>query len=463
VPDPFAPLDAFPPHSIEEWRKAVPADRGRGADLGRRDRDGLLVKPLYTEEDLPADPPDERPAPAWEIWMRGEEWVDDGCDPLAELPDDIEAAYDDMVTRCTGNGRAVTISTLPYHEAGAHVVEELACFLATASAYLRAADSRGMGKAEFARNCLLRIAIGRDVFREIAKLRAVRTLWQRLTSGKAFVHAVCSERTLTRVDAWNNLMRVTTQAFAAAAAGVDAITPNAYDFAGAEPGDLGRRVARNTLLILQHESGLGGGLDPSHGSYYIERLTRDIANSAWSRFRAMEAADSFEEQLRDGSLLEAIDHEWNEGALPLLRTRAQPVTGVSEFPSPEAPLPPPDAPDTRLPRRHDADPFEALRDRAAALRSDSPDRAPTVQIKKLGSPREHGAAFTFARNLFLAGGFEIVDEGARIGCVCGPSPAPARKALEDAGARRVIIAESLMGKEFDAAELLASLLDEVER
>jgi len=177
----------------------------------------------------------------------------------------------------------------------------------------------------------------------------------------------------------------------------------------------------------------------------------------------MEAADSFEEQLRDGSLLGAIDHEWNEGALPLLRTRQQPVTGVSEFPSSEPPLAKPEATASRLPRRHDADPFEALRDRAASLRRVSPDWTPTVHIRKLGTPREHGPAFIFARNLFLAGGFEIVDGAAPIACVCGPSPAPAVNALEAAGARRVLIAESLMDKRFDAAELLGSLLDEVQR
>jgi len=457
VSDPIAPLDAFPPHSRDEWAARVPAD------LGRRDRDGMLIAPLYTAEDLPDTLPPERPAPEWQIWMRGKEWTEDGCDPLATLPDDIEAAYDDMVARCRGDGRPVTVSTLPYHEAGAHVVEELACLLATASAYLSAAEQRGMAKEEFAQKCLLRLAVGRDVFREIAKLRAARELWRRLTSAEAFIHAVCSERTLTRVDPWTNMMRVTTQTFAAACAGVEAITPNAYDSAGADQSELGRRIAHNTMLILRHESGLGGGLDPAHGSYYIESLTRSIADSAWNRFRAMEAADSFEEQLRDGSLLDAIDHEWNEGALPLLRTRAQPVTGVSEFPSAEPPLPKREEPDARLPRRHDADPFEALRDRAAALRSISPDRPPTVQFQLSGTPREHGAAFTFARNLFLAGGFEIVEDKAKVACVCGPSPAPAVKALEDAGARRVVIAESLMGKQFDAAALLSALLDEVER
>jgi len=453
VSDPIAPLDAFPPHSVDEWRAKVPAD------LGRRDRDGLFVRPLYTEEDLPSELPDERPAPAWEIWERGVEWTGDGCDPLAELPDDMEAAYDDMVAYCDGEGREITISTLAYHDAGAHVVEELACFLATASNYVRAAEQRGLTKAAFARHCILRLAVGRDIFREIAKLRAARLLWTRLTGAPGFIHAVCSDRTLTRVDPWNNMMRVTTQAFAAASAGVEAITPNAYDDAGAEPGELGQRVARNTLLVLRHESGLGGGLDPAHGSFYIESLTRDIADAAWSRFKAMEAADTFEEQLRDGSLLEAIDHEWNHGALPNLRTRQQPVTGVSEFPATEPPLPKPKADAVeRLPIRHDADPFEAVRDRAAAL-----PRTPTLLIRKLGTAREHGAAFAFARNLFLAGGFEIIEDGdARVACVCGPAPEPAVKALEDGGVRRVIVAESLMGKAFDAAALLDALLDEVE-
>ncbi|MHC4956490.1 MAG: methylmalonyl-CoA mutase family protein [Planctomycetota bacterium] len=477
--DPVAPLDAFAPVTIDQWRAKV------GRDLAQRDRDGLAIEPLYTAADLPDPLPPPHAGAPWQIWLPDDEaegvCLPDGsvrtkdgsffrnCDPLAAGTDGLLQAYDAMsaFVKAAEPGRAITISTLPYHEAGAHVVEELACLLATASAYRSAMGARGIETEAFAAQCLLRVAVGRDLFREIAKLRAARRVWSRLTGADAMIHAVCSERTLTRVDPWVNMMRVTTQAFAAASGGADAITTQQYDAAGAEPADVGRRLARNTLLVLRHESGLGGGTDPAHGSYYVEALTDRIARAAWSRYLAMEAAESFEEQRRDGSLREAIDHEWNKGALPVIRTRQQPITGVSEYPAGEDPLPRPDPTETDLPRRHDADPFEELRDLAASL-----PRAPSVRLVKVGTPREFGPAFSFARNFFLAGGFKINEDEGDHACVCGVGAiAAAVLACREAGARRVLVAgaaddsgaDAFVHQGIDAVALLRSLLDEVAR
>ena len=427
--DPIAPRDAFPPVSLDEWRK-------KAGDL-----DGAL----YTEADLPADIHPVREARGWQIWARADTVeqarteLEGGADGIwysgraAELSaldltektvildEDPLHAVESRELYAPGSSatRSIVISSIPDHEQGADAETELARLFTSALLWSMVDDDAG--RAEFGVTAYMRIAVGLDLFEEIAKIRAARIYWMELTGTEAFIHAVCSDRTLTRVDPWTNMMRVTTQAFAAAVGGANAITTNAYDAAGAEPGDLGRRVARNTQLILREEAGLAAYGDAAFGSYYVEARTRELLESARNR------------------RLERDEIEWSDEAI---RTRKQLITGVSAFPSSEPPLPRQDD----APRR-DADPFELLRDRAAAFPG-----TPTVQIRKLGTPREHGAAAAFARDLFLAGGFEIVEAEAPIVCACGPG------AEQFDGA---IVAESLMGREFDAVEFLCARLDEV--
>jgi hypothetical protein len=221
----------------------------------------------------------------------------------------------------------------------------------------------------------VRVELDRDVFYSIAKLRAVRVLWNRKFGENPFMHAVGSERTLTRVDPWVNMMRQTTQAFAAVCGGADAITIFPYDEAGAEHSALGRRTARNTLLVLRHESQITG--DPAVGSYYIDWLTKHLVDGG-----------NFEQE----SLLK--------------------FTGVSEFPmAGESPLG-----KNQQAGTCDADAWEQMRDNPAG----------NIYLCKLGSPKEHGVAATFARNLFVAGGFTVVEggpeefDGCAIACIVGP-------------------------------------------
>jgi len=402
--DPIAPRDAFPPVSLDEWRK-------KAGDL-----DGAL----YTEADLPAEFAPVRSSGGWQIWSR--------ADTVEQARAELEGGADGIWYA----GRAAELSALDLTEKTVvldedppHEVESRELYVACNSSV--AAHERGADAAMEIATLLaaapvpgayLRVAVGRDVFEEIAKLRALRLFWSSRTGKEPFIHAVCSHRTLTRVDPWVNMMRVTTQAFAAAVGGADAITTNAYDAAGVEPRDLGRRIARNTQLILREESGLGMFGDAACGSYSVESRTRELLDRA--------------------NEIQELNWAWDDEAV---RTRRQPITGVSAFPSSEAPLPKrADA------QRHDADPFEELRDRAAAL-----PRTPTIQIVKFGTAREYGPAFAFARDLFLAGGFEIVETDAPLTCVCGPAPAT----------HPGIIAEDLMREEFDAVALLDKLLTEV--
>ena len=197
----------------------------------------------------------------------------------------------------------VVASTLPYHDAGADAADEIAIGLATATAYLESLIEGGLSPVAAARHIVLRVAAGRDAFGEMGKLRALRLVWRKVLAAsgaadapRARIHAVCSSRTLAQRDPWVNMLRVTTQVFAAALGGADLVTPAAFDVALGPASALGRRVARNTALVLRDESSLGRVQDPAGGAYYFDSLTDALAREAWKRFQAIE---------REGGIVEA--------------------------------------------------------------------------------------------------------------------------------------------------------------
>jgi methylmalonyl-CoA mutase len=142
------------------------------------------------------------------------------------------------------------------------------------------------------------VAVGRDVFAEIAKLRAARLCWARVVAAcggdaeaqRMWLHARGSWRERTVVNPWTGLLRGTGETFAAAVGGADSIATVAMDAAIGEPGELGRRMAINTQVLLAEESRLGHVADPAGGSGYVEALTDQLARAAWARFQAIEAA-----------------------------------------------------------------------------------------------------------------------------------------------------------------------------
>ncbi len=272
-----------------------------------------------------------------------------GADPLGTLasagtlPGSLEGALADAAglavycARGLPRARALCASAVPYHDAGAHGVQELAFVLATMAEYLRAMVTAGLDVATAGAQLAMTFPVGRDLFVEIAKLRAARLLWSKLFAAcdvaeppAPWLAAQCSTRTLTRRDPWVNMLRGTTQTFAAIAGGADCITTTAFDEALGEPDALGRRVARNTQLILGQESRLGEVIDPGGGSWFIESLTDSLARSAWQAFQRIEAAGGMTSFLRSGAAAREVEASWQERARRLSR-RKDAITGVSEF------------------------------------------------------------------------------------------------------------------------------------
>ncbi len=192
---------------------------------------------------------------------------------------------------------SISISGYHMQEAGANLVQELAFTLADGREYVRAAIARGMDVDAFAGRLSFFFAIGMNFFMEAAKLRAARLLWHRIMSEFApkkpqslmlRTHCQTSGVSLAEQDPYNNVIRTAYEALSAVLGGTQSLHTNALDEAIALPTEFSARIARNTQLILQEETGITHVVDPLAGSYYVEKLTADLAEKAWELIEEVE-------------------------------------------------------------------------------------------------------------------------------------------------------------------------------
>tara|TARA_X000001036_G_scaffold293660_1_gene272877 strand:+ start:241 stop:2367 length:2127 start_codon:yes stop_codon:yes gene_type:complete len=186
---------------------------------------------------------------------------------------------------------SISISGYHMQEAGANLVQELAYTLADGKEYVRTAIERGMDVDKFAGRLSFFFAIGMNFFMEAAKLRAARLLWHRIMesfdakSSKSKMlrtHCQTSGVSLQEQDPYNNVVRTAYEAMSAVLGGTQSLHTNALDEAIALPTEFSARIARNTQLILQEETGVSNVVDPLAGSYYVESLTSELADAAWN-------------------------------------------------------------------------------------------------------------------------------------------------------------------------------------
>lgn len=396
----------------------------------------------------------------------------------------FEAALGEGVDAVLGSPLGlVGVSTEAYHDAGAGDAEELALALASLAEFLRRGEPLGLEAADLLPTVVLTLPIAGRPFEAIAKLRAARTLWAKLTTAcglsleraPLWIHATSSRREWTRVGPWVNLLRGTVGSFAAAVGGADSISTASFDGLCGPEGDavgglgrgseLGRRLAVNTQAILRDECGLDRVIDPAGGSWAVEALTDAIARAAWTRFQAIEAEGGLVDGLVSGRV-QAHIHEQADALGRQIARRRRPITGVSTFPvldghpppeqSADAPpedfeaphrsapvLEPAELPEP-LPRLRAAAPFEALRARAATL-----EPAPRLVAVNWGSLANHQARTDFAANLFAAGGIAVE-------ALPGQTEvAAAGQAFAAAGASLAVVC----GRDEDYAEHGAELID----
>jgi methylmalonyl-CoA mutase len=364
--------------------------------------------------------------------------------------------------------RTVAVSTLSHAKAGATAVQELAIVLATAAAYLRAMEQRGVAPEVLSRRLRFVTAIGRDLFMETAKLRALRSLWQRMAEVCAIpsrqaavpIHAIASPRCLTVRDPWVNVLRGTTACYVGIIGGADVVTALPFDSVAGRSDSFARRLAVNTSIILREESHIDQVGDPAAGSYLIERLTSELRAAAWEEFQRIEASGGMVYFLQSGALARELATSLDAKRRGVKALR-EPVTGVSSYPNIEEdpihrhrakrdPRSSPDLVPTAVHRavgaetgtfraaleaahggisasdlvdvltgsdekdsfspvvtEREAQPFEALRE-ASDLHLQTSGVRPRIFLASVGPPSENRAVTTFVTNLLASGGLIAV-------------------------------------------------------
>lgn len=378
------------------------------------------------------------------------------------------------------NVTALMVDGRPYHDGGASEAQELACVCATTVAYLRMLEASGLSPHDAVGQMSFALASDGDQFLTIAKLRAARALLNKIANAcgadsaalACHLHAETSARMMTGRDLHVNLLRTTVACAAAAMGGADSISVLPHTTALGSDDAFGRRIARNIQIILAEESTLGHVVDPSRGSWYIEKLTKDLASKAWSIFQDIEAQGGMADALASGHVQAAIRETADRRAADVAQAR-QEITGVSAFPSlleateDRSPQAIPDTLDDpavtvepiRL--RRPSEPFESLRDAADAHAKETGNRA-KVLVANLGKPSDYNERSRYAQNLFAAAGIESIvvdgvgpggdmetafrESGTLIACLCSSDSIyqdraeTAAKSLKTAGATHVYLA-----------------------
>ncbi|WOO40208.1 methylmalonyl-CoA mutase family protein [Rubellicoccus peritrichatus] len=274
-----------------------------------------------------------------------------GMDPIAvqaaagTLPVKLKNLLDEQAILahfCTKEApgiKAITVSTLPYHQAGCSAVEELGIALATGACYLQEMTERGISINEAANQIRFSFAIGPNFFMEVSKFRAARVLWANVVSAfggnteaqKIHVHARTGLFNKTKNDPYVNMLRTTTEALSGVIAGVDSLCVGNFDEVTRLPDTFSRRISRNTQIILQEECELTGIVDPAGGSWAVEWLTNQIAEKAWSFFQETESKGGVIPALKDGFIQDHIaataqgmDKQLNQRRMSLVGTNVYP-------------------------------------------------------------------------------------------------------------------------------------------
>ena len=240
---------------------------------------------------------------------------------------------------------SISISGYHMQEAGADNVLELAYTLADGIEYVRAAKSKGLDVDEFAPRLSFFFAIGTDFFMEIAKLRAARTLWAKIMrdfgakkekSLMLRTHCQTSGVSLTEKDPYNNIIRTSYEALSAVLGGTQSLHTNSFDEAIALPTDESARIARNTQLILQNETGVTKTVDPLAGSYFIESLTDQLSKKAWDIIQEVEELGGMTKAVKAGVPKLKIEESATKKQAKV-DSGSRVVVGVNKFKNPNEP------------------------------------------------------------------------------------------------------------------------------
>ncbi len=237
--------------------------------------------------------------------------------------------------------RVVNVSANVFSDSGSTIVEELGFGLSVAHEYLVRLMEAGLTVDQAAKKIRFTFAVTSNYFMEMAKFRAARLLWANIVkqyepacqcSCKMFVHARTSAWNQTVYDPYVNMLRGTTEAMSAAIAGVHSLEVLPFDYAYTTPTEFSERIARNQSLLLKHESHFDQVIDPAGGSYYIENLTKTIAEEAWKLFLELEEKGGYVEAFKAGYVVERVKAS-AAAKDKAIATRRQILLGANQYPN----------------------------------------------------------------------------------------------------------------------------------
>ena len=313
------------------------------------------------------------------------------------------------------------------HNAGASIVQELACALAMGNEYLANITDQGLTVDDTAINMHFKMGVGPAYFLEIAKFRAARMLWTKvveaygpsnINSSQMKVHAETSRWNQTIYDPYVNMLRDTTEAMSASLGGADTITVTPYDEAFENPTDFAERIARNTQIILKEEAHFDRVVDPAGGAYYIEELTQSIAEHSWQLFQEIENEGGYIESFKKGLIQKKIKETANKKNMNLAM-RKEVLVGVNLYPNAQEVMEEGYdesiiRSDSNKTKKAVAEPIKPYRgaEKLEELRFKTDKmkgKRPRVFMLTIGNKKMRRARAQFSAGFFAAAGFEVMD------------------------------------------------------
>ena len=435
--------------SYETWRQRVETDL-KGASFDKRlvvkTPEGISIQPLYRKEDvsnLGANPVLLR------VRQPNGEWTwkplskpelcrckDNAVDPVGALlaTGELKQSYEDNIKEMANRVQAapeglrpVSVGAMMVHEAGGTAVQELAFALATSLQYIRDLSAQGLAIEKILQGMQSEFALGVDFFMELSKIRAYRLMWAQMTSSLglaqpdvAFIGCRTAMFDKTIFDNHVNLLRITTQAMSAVVGGCDTLYIRAFDSVLGKSSELGERMSRNLHEMLADEFLLSKVIDPAGGSYYIEKLTAELAENAWKLFQDIESQGGMLACVRSGYVQKLVEIAAEEKR-KLIDSRRRVFLGTTLQPNlKEEVLPPAEDSETTcsadvpaaekaqaLKRWRGAEAFEAIRFAGDAYARQNGGKRVSVFLARMGVPKQYKARADFATGFLTPGGFEI--------------------------------------------------------
>jgi methylmalonyl-CoA mutase len=357
-----------------------------------------------------------------------------GLDPVALMVEGSQAQklsdiYDQLAETISQtneelpNLKTILVDTTPYHNGGANAVQELAIALSTGVQHLQELTERSLSLETILDKLVFKFSIGANFFMEVAKLRAAKLLWSKLTESygavsnlqKMVISAETSKFTKTKYDPYVNMLRSGNEAFAAILGGIQYLHVSPFNEPEGNVTVFSDRIARNTQLVLKEEAHLKKVIDPAGGSWYIESLTNELAEKAWALFLEIDAKEGIVSSLRSNWLQDQIAAVKEKRQKDIF-TRKQSMIGTNIYANlQDEPI---EVAETNsvveagveaiqpIPQERLALPYETLRGKAEKLTQASVE--PSIGLISLGALKYHKARADFITGFAAPGGVKTV-------------------------------------------------------